>query len=213
MNVVAVDPSQPGFLTVYACDRPVPGTSNVNHVGEPVVANLAIVRPSADGTVCIRSLAETDVVVDLAGQFDETVDGAGFDALDDAVRLADTRAAGRVPAGGTIRVRLPDTRPGVLNLTAVDPSAPGFLSVHPCDVPVPNASNVNYVHVPVVANLVIARPAADGSVCVYSSAETDVVVDMTGSLGPASRYVPLESPRRLVDSRTGLGIPGELGVR
>lgn len=59
-----------------------------------------------------------------------------------AVRLADTRLGnpvGRVPARGTVTVTVADpadtTPPGVvtLNVTAVDPSAEGYLSVFPGD--------------------------------------------------------------------------------
>ncbi len=44
-----------------------------------------------------------------------------------------------------------------LNMTAVGPAAPGFMTVWPCDVGRPNASNLNFgAGVAVVANSVIA---------------------------------------------------------
>jgi len=98
-----------------------------------------------------------------------------------------------------------------LNVTSVGPAAPGFLTVYPCDTARPTTSNVNYISVPVVANLVFARPSADGLVCVYSSAAVDVVVDWSGSLTDAADYAALAKPVRLVDTRIGSGVPGQLG--
>jgi hypothetical protein len=211
LNVIAVDPAAPGYLTAYQCDRGRPETSNVNYVSEPVVSNLVVV-PTVGGAaatdVCIYALAETDIVVDLAGSFML----GGLVPLDEAVRLLDTRDGERVPAGGTVEVGVgPGARAAVLNVVAVEPSAPGFVTVHPCDEPVPNASNINYSGVPFVSNLVIARPSAFGRVCVTSSAETDIVVDLTGTLPLTADYEPLRAPVRLVDTRIGTGVPGQLG--
>lgn len=217
LNIAAVLPAGDGHLTVHPCDRPRPATSNVNYGLEPVVSNLVVVEPGADGTVCIASHAATDLVVDLAGAFDR-----GFVALDPAVRLADTRVdspVGRVGAGGVLDVVVP-TPPGsaavtaaVLNVAAVLPSAPGFLTVYPCDVSRPLASNVNHSVRPVVSNLVVSRVGGDGRVCVYTSAGADVVVDLLGTLGPDAGYAPLAAPTRLVDTRRGTGVPGQLGLR
>lgn len=213
-NVIAIEPTAPGYLTAYQCDRGRPETSNVNYVSEPVVSNLVVVPTVVDGDgttdVCIYALTETDIVVDLAGAFGRD----GIVPLDESVRLLDTRDAGggRLPAGGTVAVDVASSAvAAVLNVVAVEPSAPGFITVHPCDGPTPNASNINYGGVPFVSNLVIARPSPDGRVCVTSSAETDVVVDLAGILPLTADYEPLPAPERLVDTRIGTGVPGQLG--
>jgi len=211
LNVTAVDPSRPGHLTVFPCDRGLPLTSNVNYVSEPVVANLVVTRAAPDGAVCVFSLAEVDLVVDLAGVFV----GDGFVAREDSIRLADTRRSqpdARLGAGDVIAVDVPGPATAVtLNVTAVEPSGPGFLTVYPCDVERPSTSSVNYINVPVVANLVIARPSGDGRVCVYSSAASDVVVDLSGHLTESADYSSPPAPVRLVDTRIGTGVPGQLG--
>ena len=211
LNVIAVDPSAPGYLTVFPCERERPDTSNVNYVSEPVVSNLVVAPVGQTGEICVFSLAEVDVVVDVAGSFSSDA----YLPLDDAVRLTDTRgrAAGVVPAGGIVEVTVPEgASSAVLNVVAVEPSEPGFLTVYPCGQPVPTASNINFVTVPVVSNLVIAGPSADDRVCVFSSAETDVVVDLAGVFNDASDFEALEMPRRVVDTRIGVGVAGQFGI-
>ena len=66
-----------------------------------------------------------------------------------------------------------------LNVTAVDPVLPGFVTVYPCGV-LPVAANVNYVAGQVVPNAVIAPVSAAGEVCFFSSADTHLVVDVNG---------------------------------
>lgn len=212
VNVIAVEPSDQGFLTVYPCDRDRPETSNVNYVSEPVVSNLVVVPVGPGSDICVYTLAETDLVVDLSGTFATDA----YTPLDDAVRLVDTReqSPGRVPAGGTVEVALPGGGlAAMLNVIAVHPDGPGFLTVSPCDRPVPTASNVNFVNVPVVANLVIARPSADGRVCVYTSIATSIVVDLAGVFDPGAHYTAADTPVRLVDTRIGTGVNGQFGLR
>ena len=68
------------------------------------------------------------------------------------VQIAGT---GSVPLGAT---------GAVLNVTAVNAAAPGFLSVFPCGTAVPDASNLNYAAGQTIPNAVFARLSADGHV-------------------------------------------------
>ena len=92
-----------------------------------------------------------------------------------------------------------------LNVTVVSPSDNGFITVYPCGVTRPNASNVNYVAGQVVPNGVIAPVGANGKVCFYSNSETDLIVDIAGY------FVGLSftgaTPQRLIDSRDGSNNP------
>jgi hypothetical protein len=206
LNLTAVEPDGPGYLTAYACDQPRPTTSNVNYVGGQTVAVLAVARPDADGNVCVFSKAGAHVVVDLAGQFSGTLQ-----PLETPTRLADTRTtASPVPLeGGTaLGLGIPGAAPGtmaVLSVAAVDPAGPGHLTVYPCDQPLPTASNVNYVAATAraTANLVFAPVSAEGAVCVFTKATTDVIVDLAATLPPlpAASYRSAPAPRRLIDTR------------
>ena len=68
----------------------------------------------------------------------------------------------------------------MLNVTAVVPAAPGFLTVFPCGAARPLASNVNYVAGEVVPNAVFAKVGAGGKVCVYTLSATDLIADVNG---------------------------------
>ena len=56
-----------GFLTVFPCASGLPGTSNVNPRAGFPTPNLVVGTPDANREICIYSLFETDVLVDVAG--------------------------------------------------------------------------------------------------------------------------------------------------
>lgn len=125
-------------------------------------------------------------------------------------RVTDTRSdpAARV-AGGTRHTIefegiLPDDSTAVaLYVTAARPSAPGYLSTGPCDAE-PSGASVNFgAGIPRGAPTITAI-GASGTVCVFSSVDTDLVVDLQGAFvadGSGTRMTPLATPRRLHDTR------------
>ena len=69
----------------------------------------------------------------------------------------------------------------VLNVTAVDPTAAGFLTVFPEGIATPTVSNLNFLPGATVANLVTVPISSSGMVSIYNHAgNTDVVVDVEG---------------------------------
>ena len=104
-------------------------------------------------------------------------------------RLVDTRTGlgGATPlqAGCTLRLDMAaagfgtDAEAFALSLTAISADR-GFLSVHPCAGGRRGTSNLNSRAGFPTPNLAIARPDTEGRICVLSSRETDVVVDVTG---------------------------------
>jgi hypothetical protein len=204
LSVTATDAVAAGFVSVGPCDRPLGTTSNVNVGAGGTAPNLVITRRDATGHVCVVSNVDTHLLVDLSGSFTSTAD---MDVVD-ATRVLDTRsgAAARLTGGGTAAVRVAgtagvpaDASGVVLNLTAADPGANGFLTVFPCGTARPTASNLNVRPGVNRANLVIVAPGVDGTVCVFSSAPTDVVVDVFGWMRGA--FVGL-TPTRLFDTRS-----------
>jgi uncharacterized protein YegL len=110
------------------------------------------------------------------------------------------------PGGASLAVPASATA-AAINVTAVSPSAAGFVTVWPCGVARPNASNLNFVAGDVVPNGVIAPIGQNGSVCLYSQTATDLIVDVAGWFeGEAFAGA---TPQRLVDTRDGTG--GQLG--
>ena len=72
-----------------------------------------------------------------------------------------------------------------MNITAVNPSERGFVAVHPCVPTLPTASSLNYSGAgAVVGNELVAKVSAAGTVCLFTSADTHLTVDVTG-------YVPV----------------------
>jgi alpha-tubulin suppressor-like RCC1 family protein len=194
VNATAVFPDAPGFLALYPCG-PLPTTSTVNYFGGQVVPNGAVIDLSPTGSLCIYTLAATEIVLDVAGYV--TAAATRLTTRTPA-RLADTRpgealvdgvstSAGRVAAGTHIEVQVTgraDVPTGataaLLNLVAVYPGQPGFATLYPCG-PLPNASNVNYASAGlVVANNAVVKLSPTGSVCIYTLAESDYVLDITG---------------------------------
>jgi hypothetical protein len=218
LSVTTVGPHADGFLTLYACDRPQPHASFINFVAGQVVSNAAVTRVSAAGTVCLYNSAATDLIVDAVG----FVPPGGSFSVADPARLLDTRdssddrtidgqfqALGRRQGGSTLELQVID-RLGVdrsasavmLNLVAVHPSSPGYLTAYPCDSERPLTSSLNYTGGDVYANTVLSKLSAHGTVCIYSSAETDIVADVNASLSSGGSTTAV-APARLLDTRDG----------
>ncbi|MEQ1699415.1 MAG: hypothetical protein ABMA25_04855 [Ilumatobacteraceae bacterium] len=218
LNLTATPPTtgprSAGFLTAYACGER-PGTSTLNFAAGATVANAAIIPLAADGTVCLFNSAAADVLLDVTGWF---APSGGYLALG-PVRLLDTRAAGTTVDGTAagLGVRLAGTvtevavagRGGVptdagavaLNLTATGASSAGYITVFPCGTTVPTTSTLNIARGATVAGGAVTRLSARGSVCVFTSANTHVLIDVAGAFAPTSS-LRAEVPARLADTRT-----------
>jgi hypothetical protein len=100
----------------------------------------------------------------------------------------------------------------VLNMTAVAPSASGYLTVYPAGTIRPVASNLNFRAKETVANLVEVPVSPSGQVAIYNGSDgnTNVVVDVEGYVTSSSGhlYNPI-SPLRICDTRSGN--PSNLG--
>lgn len=197
VNVTAVQPRGGGWVTVFPCGATQPNASSLNYVRDRNVANQVLAKLGDDGTICLYSTASTDLIVDVTGW----VAGSSGTTSVEPARLLETRSGetfstvdtgyqgiGRLRAGTPLelqvsgRAEVPKTGVGaaVLNVTATRAIAPGFITVYPCGSPRPNASNVNYVAGQNTANSVLARLGEGGRVCIVTSTDTDVVVDVTG---------------------------------
>ena len=68
-----------------------------------------------------------------------------------------------------------------LSVTVTNPVGAGFITVYPCGI-IPLASNLNYVAGQTVANATIVKLGPGGTVCLFNSEATDLVVDINGYL-------------------------------
>ena len=213
LNVTATEAPQAGYVTAYSCDDEVqPDSSNLNYAARETVANLVTAPVGFDGFVCLFSYGGGHLIADLAGTYNW---GSGdlFSAVAPS-RILDTRAglgapAGRLGAGQVIDLTVAG-RGGVpagasavtFSLTATETGGAGFLTAYPCDQPRPTASNVNYLAGQNVPNQVTVKLAGNGHVCLFSHADSHVLVDVAGFYGPGggtgffSVY-----PQRMFDTR------------
>jgi hypothetical protein len=102
-----------------------------------------------------------------------------------------------------------DAASAVLNVTAVGTNDAGYLTVWPCGSRQPDTSNLNYQAGEAVPNLVISKLGTDGKVCVFSSAEVDVFVDVSGYFPAGSPFTGIVPDRRLDTRPTKLTAGGE----
>lgn len=209
-NFTAVRPAARGYITAYNCTTELPVVSTLGYQPGPAVANQAIV-PLQDGTLCLYSDSDVDIVIDVNGYFRApTSDGAGFQPITPS-RLLDTRGASRLGAMTERRLRVttvPGGAPGdavavALNITAVRTSDGGWLQAYPCnDATDRDISSVNFSRDDARPNSVLVPTDSGGEICLMSSVATDVLVDITGYFSDTGGYefVALE-PVRLVDTR------------
>lgn len=131
-----------------------------------------------------------------------------------ATRVLDTRSGlgapqTPVPAGGTVeltvtgRAGLPASGVSavVLNLLSTSATAGGYLTAYPSGTTRTSASTLNYAAGKAMANNVVVKVGADGKVTLYSSAASEVVVDLQGWFPTGSDYTAL-TPTRLLDTRS-----------
>ena len=216
LNITAVNPSVAGYITVWPCGVERPLASNVNYVAGDVKPNGVIAPLGGNGAVCFYSQSDTDLVVDIAGWFaGDTFAGATPQRLVDTregrgvvtpdVPLSIDMTALQATTSEGVATTVPSISAASLNVTVVNPQGAGYVTVYPCDVPKPTASNVNFAAGDVVANGVIAPVSASGEICVFASVPTDIVVDLAGWF-PGSGFTAA-APARLIDTRDETGGP------
>jgi alpha-tubulin suppressor-like RCC1 family protein len=198
INITAVTPSRDGFLTVWPSGRTRPGASSINFGAGEVVGNFVFAEVGANGRVSIYNHnGATDVVFDVVGYFPA---GANYTPLTPA-RVLDTRnttqgelstpvgrrqtRSQRVAGVGGVPA---DASAVAINITAVTPTASGFLTVWPSGRTRPEASSINFPAGGVVGNFVIAEVGANGRVDIYNhEGNTHVVFDVVGYYPTAAR--------------------------
>jgi hypothetical protein len=201
LNVTIVGPEAAGYATVWPCDQSQPNTSNLNFLAGQTVPNVVIMKPSLANTLCIYTDAAADVLVDVSGYLSSENSFVGQNPS----RMLDTRGAYPAPHQGagsvvTLGPFSTDADSVVLNVTATNAVAAGFVTAWPCDQPRPNASSVNYVRGAAVPNQVIVRTSAEHMVCLYANQPVDLIADFSGWFPVGSGYHGL-TPLRLLDSR------------
>ncbi|HMV87962.1 MAG TPA: putative Ig domain-containing protein [Blastocatellia bacterium] len=233
-NITTVQ-SGGGFLTLYPGDAAQPLVANSNYGPSEIVNNVFTVGlgtsgPDA-GAFKIFALNTTEVVVDVTGYY--APPGAGglyFHPLPKPVRLLETRAGfgGCFNPGAALPgdadtmqqargvcdgVTIPPAAQAIVgNATTVGPQGGGFLTLFPANAVRPLAASSNYLAGQVMNAPFTTGLSATGAFKIYTTAQTDLVVDVLGYYSPESLdangagllFNPLPKPVRLLETRAGL---------
>jgi len=186
----------------------------------------------AGGTVATATSASTTVALSapttLTANFQVATAGLRFVPVTPC-RVLDTRGAaglfgGPSIAGGTSRnfaipqsaCNIPSTAKAYsLNVTVAPPGPLTYLTIWPAGQTQPVVSTLNSLDGRIVANAAIVPAGTNGSISVYVSNTTDVIVDINGYFapsgvpsGPTSLSFYSATPCRIVDTRGASGVFG-----
>jgi uncharacterized repeat protein (TIGR03803 family) len=232
LNVTVVPDGELGYLTVWPTGQSQPVASTLNSLDGEVKANAAIVPAGGGGAINVFATDDTDVVLDINGYFVLNTDSSGLAFYPmPPCRLVDTRPNPPFPSiitgaltGGTSTTlpilssscHVPATAQAYsLNFTLVPPGPVGYLTVYPTGDSLPLVSTLNDPTGTVEANAAIAPAGADGSIDVYVTDTTNLVVDINGYFAPvAAGALSLYSlpPCRVLDTRNPPGAPPFTGT-
>ena len=233
VNVTAIAPTAPTFVTLYPDGSGNPGTSNLNVSAHQVVANLVEVGLGSGKIDVFNAAGTINVAIDIEGYVASSSLGM-YNALAAPVRICDTRAVGGAVSlnqcnpGGTAHPivstgpvltfnvhTLTDNVPPtgvfavVFNLTAIAPSAPTVLTAYPSDHSRPLASNLNINPGTAVPNRVMVPVSTTGTlgqVSIWNGAgSVNVAVDIAGyfQATTGAKFTPLSRPFRVCNTQNG----------
>ena len=214
---IAVDRAvEAGFVTAYGCANGLPvlpgggvDRADLNFDGSitPVWSNRLIVQADANGDICLYTSKAAALVVDVNGVSDVGV--ASF-----TNRRLDTRVqpTPRLRAGEVLRVPVPEARGSstVIGQIAVDRvETSGFLTAYACDAGLPRDAqgfvtkadlNFDGGITGAWSNRLIAQADEDGDLCLFTSKDASLIVDVNG----VSDVGIYSIPNRRTDTR----VPG-----
>lgn len=191
LNITAIRPSTNTFVTVHPCLPTVPLASSLNVAAGQIRGNEVIAELDSAGDLCVFVSGGTDLTIDVVGY----LPAGGVQSVPPA-RILETRSGestidGLAQGGGPVvagsirtlkvadRAGVPaDAQAVVVNVTAINPSGRGFVTVSPCVTPTPTASSLNYELGVSGGNELIAELSNDGEICLFSSSSTHLAVDI-----------------------------------
>jgi serine protease len=205
LNVTATGSSQAGYVTVWPCADTKPVASSVNYTASEDIPNTVIAAPDQYGKVCLDSSTPVNLIVDLSGWF---ISGDGLHTFTPQ-RAFDMRQSGFVLTAdnqaefqmtGNFGIPTTGVSSVILNVTATGATAPGYITVWPCNQPQPYTSNLNYLSYQDIPNAVIATVDSNGQVCFASSSPTFLIADISGWFAQGTN-LNVVTPQRLFDTR------------
>jgi hypothetical protein len=224
MNVAVVPSGPLGFLTLWPTGQPQPLVATLNSDGR-IKSNAATVPAGLNGAISVFVTDATDVILDINGYF-VPASNASAQAFYPVTpcRVADTRNATAPLGGPSLAAQgtrsfpilasscgLPaNAQAYSLNFAAVPTGSLGFLTAWPAGQSQPVVASLNDPTGTVLANAVVVPAGVGGAVNVYTTDDTDLVIDVNGYFAPPgagglSLYTV--APCRVLDSRLPAGTP------
>ena len=223
LNITVIPNQTFSYLKAWPTGQPMPGEATILSASDGrMKANAAIIAAGANGSISLYASNDTHVSVDVNGYFTPDPSQASFYPVAPC-RVADTRNSagalgGPYMAGGSIRTfpvlaggcGLPGNAAAyVLNVTAVPHGSLNYITMWAAGQPQPGTSTLNAPTGTVTANTAIVGAGAGGQISVYTSDDTDLILDVAGYFAQGSgglSFYPL-SPCRALDTRTNGGAP------
>ena len=189
LNVTVTNPTAPGHLTIWPAGQPRPTASNLNFVAGQTIANMVTATLGRAGSINVSSSQGCpDVIIDIAGRYRSGSAGTGGYVGLTPRRVLDTRADGPCVGSGSRALPIAgfagvpaDASSVVLNVTATEPTAAGYLTAWPSGRTRPTASNLNFVAGQTIANMVTVRLGDRGTIDLFANQGCPhVIVDVAG---------------------------------
>jgi hypothetical protein len=212
------------YLSIWPAGQTQPLVSTLNSSDGRVKANAAIVGAGASGAVTVFVTNSTHVILDINGYFAlpaNAPSGLVFYPLTPC-RVMDTRGpigplGGPIIAGEASRtVPMLSSSCGIpagaaaysLNMTVVPTAYLDYLTTWPTGIPQPLVSTLNDPTGTVVANAAIVPAGTGGSINVFVTKQTHLIVDINGYFAPPGTggllFYPMP-PCRVLDTRNPNG--------
>ncbi len=229
LNVTVVPRGSLGFLTVYPGGATRPGVSTLNSYDGRIKANAAIVPANtgdANRGISIYAQDATDVIVDINGYYVPSSNSGSLAYYPlPPCRAVDTRASTGLLGQNTPLLggasqdysltnvcSLPSTAQAyALNYTVLPRNGSlTYLTTWPTGTNRPGVSTLNALTGAVTANAAIVPVGSNGSVSVFGTQDTDLIIDVAGYYAPPTAgglALYNVAPCRAFDSRNAGSSP------
>jgi len=203
LNFGAIPQGPLSYLTTWPAGSPRPLVGTLGSPSGNPVSNAALVPSGTSAAISIYPSANTDLIVDSNGYFGVPgVSGALYFYPLTPCRVVDTRNPGSglmgdfgppTMLGGSTRMfpmptsscNIPGTAQAYsLNIGVVTPGALEYLTVWPTGVTMPTVGTLNSPGAGIVSDAAIVPAGTSGSIDVYVSNTTDVIIDINGYFAP-----------------------------
>ena len=159
-----------------------------------VVANAAIVEAGTNGAISAFVTNQTNLITDINGFFASAPASPSAFIPVEPCRLVDTRGATGTFGGPILAARstrafpVPNGACGIpadatayaVNVTVVPTGPLQYLTIWPDGQPQPTVSTLNSFNGQTVANAALVPAGNNGSVDVYVTNQTNVIIDIVG---------------------------------